>query len=82
MNKEDKKLMFSELYSKRYQSYRLRRGETIVEFYEITSKPAILYQPQKRYTCNKVELSLIKMKIMRHRLCTPFLNDLPVSLKI
>lgn len=41
--------MFKSLYSKRYQNHRLKSGETVVLFYEITRKPAVLYQPQKKY---------------------------------
>jgi hypothetical protein len=52
---EDKRLMFRALYSERYRSYRLRRGEAIVEFFEVTAKPAVLYQPQKRVFIDKEE---------------------------
>jgi hypothetical protein len=45
--------MFRGLYSDRYSRYRLRRGEAIVEFYEVTAKPAVLFQPQKRVFVDK-----------------------------
>ena len=41
--------MFESLYSNRLKSYRLKPYETVVEFYEITKMPAVLYLPQKTY---------------------------------
>lgn len=67
--------MFSSLYSKRYRSYHLRRGETIVEFYEVTSKPAILFQPQKRYSYPNTGWSSIRMKTILSKPCIQSWDD-------
>ena len=44
---EDKKLMFGDLYTNRLKNHHLKAFETVIEFYEITKMPAVLYIPQK-----------------------------------
>ena len=72
--------MFESLYSKRYRSYRLKRGETVVEFYGVTKKPWVLYQPKKRYLKIYLGLLLTRTKTTKLKLSILFLNDSFITL--